>query len=104
MKSREHDPSRDFGNKLSYQGFKHWVERRLAHRRDVNIPALVLQGTRVQSALLSDVSDVGFGLSKVTQLSPDQLVSVATDDGQVLEGRVVWVADGRAGVLLISRN
>jgi hypothetical protein len=38
----------------------------------------VLQGTRVQTGILSDVSENGFGLNKVTGLVVDAMISVAT--------------------------
>jgi hypothetical protein len=108
-----HNPFRHVSNQdagesaddcAAFQRFKQWVERRLSLRRDVNISVLVLQGTQVQSGILVDLSDGGFGLSKVDRIAPDELISVATPDGRILEGRVVWAKDSRAGVALMSRS
>jgi PilZ domain len=65
---------------------------------------LVLQGTQVQSGILVDLSEGGFGLSKVDRIAPDELISVAMLDGRILEGRVVWTKESRAGVALMSRS
>jgi hypothetical protein len=86
------------------QRLKHWIERRLSERRLTNAPALVLQGTRVQTGILSDVSENGFGLNKVTGLVIDEAISVATPEGTVLEGLVVWAKDGRAGARLMKKT
>jgi hypothetical protein len=83
---------------------KHWIERRLSERRQFNTPVLVLQRSQVQSGLLVDLSEDGFGLSKVTGLVADELVSIATEDGRVFEGRVAWVNGNRAGASLISQS
>ena len=108
-----HNPFRHVSNQdagksaddcAAFQRFKQWVERRPSLRRDVNISVLVLQGTQVQSGILVDLSDGGFGLSKVDRIAPDELISVATPDGRILEGRVVWAKDSRAGVALMSRS
>jgi hypothetical protein len=64
----------------------------------------VLQRSQVQSGLLVDLSEDGFGLSKVTGLVADELVSIATEDGRVFEGRVAWVNGNRAGASLISQS
>jgi hypothetical protein len=88
----------------TFHRFKHWIERRLAHRRDVKVWVLVLQGTRIQSGILVEMNEGGFGLGKVDRLIPDEFISIATPDGRVLEGRVVWAEDGRAGVALLSRS
>jgi hypothetical protein len=96
-----HEPAGDYP---TFDRFKQWIERRLSLRREVNISVLVLQGTQVQSGILVDVSERGFGLGKVDRLIADELISVATPDGRVLEGRIVWVQDGRAGVALLSRS
>jgi hypothetical protein len=88
----------------AFQRIKHWVERRLSPRREVNMSVLVLQGTRVQTAILVNQSELGFGLSKVISIVEDAILSIAMPDGRVLEGRVVWAKEGRAGVTLMSRS
>jgi hypothetical protein len=65
---------------------------------------LVLQGTQVQTAILTDLSETGFGLSKVTSIRTDKLISIATDGGRIFEGRVAWAKEGRAGVSITSRG
>jgi PilZ domain len=89
---------------LIFGAIKSWIEKRLSPRRQVDAPVLVLQGSRVQSGQLVDISERGFGLCKVTGLVVDGLVSVATYDGHVLEGRIVWTEGGRAGVRLLSES
>ena len=101
---RERESAGYIAEPPTLQRIKHWIERRFSQRRQVNAPVLVLQGTRVQSGLLVDLSEGGFGLSKVTQIVADEIVSVATQDGHVFEGRVIWVDDTRAGVSLISQS
>jgi hypothetical protein len=83
---------------------KQWIERRLSIRREVNISVLVLQASSVQSAVLCDISETGFGLCKVTSIALDELVSITLPDCRVFEGRVVWAKDSRAGVALMSRS
>ncbi len=83
---------------------KQWIERRLSIRREVNISVLVLQASSVQSAVLCDISETGFGLCKVTNIAPDELVTITLPDSRVFEGRVVWAKDSRAGIALLSRN
>jgi hypothetical protein len=80
-----------------------WIERRLSPRREVNISVLVLHGSLVQSSILCDVSETGFGLSKVSNIARDDLVFMTLPDGRIREGRVVWAKDGSAGVELMSR-
>lgn len=87
-----------------YESIKSWIEKRISLRRQVNAPVLVLQGTQVRSGQLLDISERGFGLEKVAGLVEDELISIATHDGLILEGRVVWVNGGRAGVALISNS
>lgn len=65
---------------------------------------LVLQGTRVQSGILIDVSDDGFGLNKVHGVIANEFISVATPEGHILEGRVLWAEGMRAGVHSSRRN
>ena len=81
-----------------------WIERRLSPRREVNISVLVLRGSFVQSSILCDVSETGFGLSKVSTLAQNDLISITLPDGRIREGRVVWAKDGRAGIELICRG
>jgi hypothetical protein len=83
---------------------KGWIEKRISFRRQVNARVLILQGTQVRSGELLDISAHGFGLDKVPGLIEDELISIATQNGHVLEGRVVWVNGGRAGVSLISES
>ncbi|MBS0252409.1 MAG: PilZ domain-containing protein [Proteobacteria bacterium] len=83
---------------------RQWIERRLSHRLLVNRPVLVLQGTQVQSGLLWDLSESGFGLSRVSGLVTGAIVSATTHDGDVFEGRVVWIDGGRAGVSMNSQS
>jgi hypothetical protein len=85
-----------------FQRVKDWIERRLSRRREASLPVLVLQGTQVQSGMLTDISVGGFGLSKISGLAADELISIATQDGRIFEGRVVWINGSRAGVSLIS--
>ena len=85
-----------------FRRVKDWIERRLSKRREANLQVLVLQGTLVQSGILIDVSEGGLGLSKVSGLATDKLISITTQDGRVFEGRVVWINGNRAGVSLIS--
>ena len=87
-----------------YERAKQWVERRLSSRREINISVLVLQGSRVQLGVLVDMSEAGFGLNRVHSIVVDELISIATPDGCILEGRVVWADDARAGVYLIRRS
>lgn len=98
-------PHQDKSDQVDHpiQRLKHWIERRLSERRPVNETVLVLQGTRVQSGILVDVSNDGFGL-RVMGLVVDELVSVATSEGNIFEGRVVWAKDGRVGARLISKT
>ena len=79
-----------------------WIERRLSPRRQVNISVLVLRGSSVRSSILCDVSETGFGLSKVCNIAQDDLVTITLPDGRVCEGRVVWAKDSRAGIALMS--
>jgi hypothetical protein len=85
-----------------FRRVKDWIERRLSKRREASLPVLVLQGDQVQSGILTDISDGGFGLGKISGLAVDELISIATQDGRIFEGRVVWINGRRAGVSLIS--
>jgi hypothetical protein len=92
------------GEQPAFGRVKHWIERRLSPRREVNISVLVLQASSVQSAILCNRSEAGFGLSKVSNIALDELISITMPDGRVLEGRVAWAKDSRAGVALMSRS
>ena len=81
---------------------RQWMERRLWRRQDVHIPVAVMSGDVRRIAIVSDISAKGLCLTGIEGLEVGNAVTVTMRDFEPLNGKIVWTAGDRAGVMFDS--
>ncbi len=77
-----------------------WKERRAEERREHTLPVKVWSSSLALTATLTNISRSGAGLRNVFGVIKGDHISIELPTGRVLQGEVIWSADGGLGVRL----
>lgn len=75
-----------------------WMERRKPRRAAFDLQIHLLVGGAIQGVTVLDISEAGLGVADIENAEAGDAVDLILDAEHLIPGRVVWQADGRAGL------
>jgi hypothetical protein len=77
-----------------------WLERRALRRQQMNLQAYIVVGESIEKVAVLNASDKGIGVLGLANANTGTKVHLLVRPGFSIDGKVVWVKDGRAGIAL----
>lgn len=77
-----------------------WAERRSLKRKQLNLQAYIVVGDSIEKVAVLNASEMGIGVMGLVNAHVNTLVHLLVRPGLSISGKVVWVKDDRAGIIL----
>lgn len=77
-----------------------WADRRALRRRQTNLEAYIVVGSRIEKVAVLNASEHGIGVLGLTSVTAGDAIDLLVRPGFSIKGRVAWIKAERAGIML----